>query len=269
MFQALLRGKLSREQDNLEDILTSNVFGLLSYLPPEKGLVPFLKCARFSDDTDWFGGSATKCLSEIVQARYCFWPWLGEMSDDYGCEPDVVIRAVTRNGERLLIVIEAKFRSGKSSVEDKNDRYVTDQLAREWNQATYLVRQRGDDQDRRPVLIYVTGDFTPPWDQVVDSASEFRKKRPDKAREFPFSCAWLSWRHIPRAFGKAMGPMDHGADRMLRDLIRLCDRLDLRFFEGLSPIGQLSAITWRFLRASVRFDWRCEVTTPIAWRFGT
>ena len=42
MIHALLNGKLSADQENMEDILTSNVFGLLRYLPPEHGLLPFL-----------------------------------------------------------------------------------------------------------------------------------------------------------------------------------------------------------------------------------
>ena len=42
MIEALLRGKLSREQENMEDVLTSNVFGMLQYVAPELGLFPFL-----------------------------------------------------------------------------------------------------------------------------------------------------------------------------------------------------------------------------------
>jgi hypothetical protein len=42
MLMVLLRGKLSRDQENMEDILTSNVFGVLQYLPPGAALVPFL-----------------------------------------------------------------------------------------------------------------------------------------------------------------------------------------------------------------------------------
>ncbi len=42
MIPALLHGKLSREQENMEDILTSIVFGVLKHLPPELILLPWL-----------------------------------------------------------------------------------------------------------------------------------------------------------------------------------------------------------------------------------
>jgi hypothetical protein len=42
MLSALLLGKSSREQENMQDILTSNVFNILKYLPPERGILPFL-----------------------------------------------------------------------------------------------------------------------------------------------------------------------------------------------------------------------------------
>ena len=42
MLHAQRRGKLTREVENLEDLLTSNVFGVFSYLEPEVGLLPFL-----------------------------------------------------------------------------------------------------------------------------------------------------------------------------------------------------------------------------------
>ncbi len=43
MLAALIAGKLSRMQENMEDILTSNVFGLMQYMPAADALVPFLR----------------------------------------------------------------------------------------------------------------------------------------------------------------------------------------------------------------------------------
>ena len=42
MIEALLRRKLTFQQENMEDILTSNVFGMLQYVPPNEGLFAFL-----------------------------------------------------------------------------------------------------------------------------------------------------------------------------------------------------------------------------------
>jgi len=51
MLQAMLHGKLTRKEESMEDLLTSNAFGLMKYLPPEAALFPFLSLAKdpFSD----------------------------------------------------------------------------------------------------------------------------------------------------------------------------------------------------------------------------
>ena len=49
MLSALLHGKLSREQENMEDILTSIVFDVLRYLPPDQGILPFFAHASSPD----------------------------------------------------------------------------------------------------------------------------------------------------------------------------------------------------------------------------
>ena len=54
MLQALLRGKLSRVQENMEDVLTSTVFGLLRYFPVQSGLWPFLSHAANVQGTSRF-----------------------------------------------------------------------------------------------------------------------------------------------------------------------------------------------------------------------
>jgi len=46
MLQALLRGKLSRREEDLENLFTSNIFGLIKYLEPEQGILPVLACAE-------------------------------------------------------------------------------------------------------------------------------------------------------------------------------------------------------------------------------
>jgi len=43
---AFLKGKLTLKQENLEDLLTSCVFGRLQYVPPEVGLCRFLAKAN-------------------------------------------------------------------------------------------------------------------------------------------------------------------------------------------------------------------------------
>ena len=46
MYIAQIRNKLTRQDERMEDLLTSNVFGLWRYLPAHLGLVQFLETAR-------------------------------------------------------------------------------------------------------------------------------------------------------------------------------------------------------------------------------
>ena len=46
MLDAIIKGKLSREQENMEDLLTSVVFGMIKYLPPHEALFPLLSKAE-------------------------------------------------------------------------------------------------------------------------------------------------------------------------------------------------------------------------------
>ena len=51
---------------------------------------------------------------DAIEAQYQFWPWLQE-PDCLGVEPDVLIQIRDSRGTTHLILIEAKYRSGKSS----------------------------------------------------------------------------------------------------------------------------------------------------------
>ncbi|MDP6380670.1 MAG: hypothetical protein QF662_04920, partial [Phycisphaerae bacterium] len=82
MLAAQLHHKLSREEEGLEDLLTSNVFGAFGYVPFEEGILPFLQEARSET-----GNGLHDILSDVTSAKYVFWPWLQE-ADCIGAEPD-------------------------------------------------------------------------------------------------------------------------------------------------------------------------------------
>ena len=106
MFEALLHGKLSKKQESMEDLLTSMVFGTLQCSSPHL-LGSILRSASTSDGTRPFAR-----LPPIARATYRFWPAMLEEGCRF-CEPDVLIDI---EEGRLLPLVEAKFRSGKSSV---------------------------------------------------------------------------------------------------------------------------------------------------------
>jgi hypothetical protein len=251
---ALLRGKLSEQQENLEDILTSTVFGLLQYIPIQIGLLKFISCAVP------FRTLITKPLPQFAsKVKYEFWPWL-QNDDCYGAEPDVLIRVTDNVGIEHLILVEAKFHSGKSSTAESTNHIPTDQLAKEWDN---LVRQ-SESEDAIPHLIYLTADYGVPVDALEDSAKEFQSKRPEKNSQYPFECYWLSWRHLAVAFKGASDPM-------LRDLIDLTRRYGFAFFDGITPIVA-KHIEWKFslpqdLATKTYFSFGPFSTARPSWSF--
>ena len=54
MLQAQLRGKLTRSEQQLEDLITSDVFGLLKYVPPNDGLEHLLQLVVREDGSKPF-----------------------------------------------------------------------------------------------------------------------------------------------------------------------------------------------------------------------
>lgn len=254
MIPALIHGKLSRQQENLEDVLTSSIFGTLRYLSPEDGLFPFLRCATMPD------GSAFNALEfePGVTVEYEFWPHLheralGGTSEDWcnPCEPDVLLKVKPSGDDPIYILIEAKFRSGKSSNAADEDVAPRDQLAREWDNLIALTRR----ENAKPLLIYLTADFGVPTAEISASSAEYESKRGADL----FACGWLSWRHLERQFRRT-------EDWRLSELVALCGRLDLCFFDGVSMIEPQS-FRWRFEPTPKQFQWQNWPAAQILWRY--
>ena len=158
MIQALLHGKLSREQANMEDLLTSCVFGTLRYLPEDEGLLPFLRLAKTVE-----GETLLAVIPDGAKADYCFWPPLAEKGC-LPCEPDVLLTITEPGGKKHLVLIEAKFRSGKSFEADDEKERPNDQLAKEWDNLESLATAEGAE----PFLVYLTADFGCPVAQISE-----------------------------------------------------------------------------------------------------
>lgn len=240
----------------MEDILTSCVFGILRYLPPEQGLLPFLAASEAvcgdPHELNMLGGN--------VHVSYMFWPQLEELGSIEGgdvqckfCEPDVLLEIRRANGKLVYALVEAKLNSGKSSGAGEDLDVPNDQLAREWDNLVCLCAKDGAE----PLLIYLTADFSVPIDDIRQSELEYRQKRPGNR----FSCSWLSWRQIPRIFRSAP-EIDE-----LQDLVKLCERLNLRYFDRTTYFESLPDVSWRFERAGAAFRWRVPEDAKFDWRF--
>lgn len=255
MIPALLHGKLSREQENMEDILTSTVFGILRYVPPEKGLLPLLRKTQTVDGQP----CSLFDIGEGARVDYQFWPTLKERGrqgesefECHSCEPDLLLKIHRADGSRLYVLIEAKLSSGKSSGPSQDPDAPHDQLAREWDNLVCLSRR----EDAEPLLIFLTADFSIPTGQIRESEEEYVRKRPGGR----FACGWLTWRQIPIVFRD-------DADDRLQDLVKLCERLNLRFFNGIFVIEAVPGITWRFQPSELRIEWLPGPLCQFDWRY--
>lgn len=247
MIEALLMGKLSREQENMEDVLTSNVFGLLRLMPLADGLLPFLRDAMLPDGT-----KPLEQLADDADVEFDFWPRFAE-ANCHPCEPDVVLRITGKGRPLQLVWIEAKYLSGKSSEECPDDDRPNDQLAREWDNLVRVARR----EHVEPLLIYLTTDVGLPEREIAASESEYERKR---GLDTAFTCAWLSWRDLPVALGDCGG-------LIARHLRMLASRLELHYFRGISRIRPLDGGTYRFRPGLQRFDWSIEPALAIQWGF--
>jgi len=198
MLQAQLRGKLTRREEALEDILTSDLFGSLKYVLPSDGLVPVLSRAVSLDGTAPF--ESLRILSTPV---YLFWPKV-QASGCRLCEPDVMILVPDSTMGKLFLLIEVKFKTGKSSRADKGI-LPNDQLAREWDNLLELAKQ----EQATPYLVYLTADLGFPATDLDEARAEFSMKRPNKSA---LSIVWLPWRQLPDVLSKS----NHEILRMYR-----------------------------------------------------
>jgi hypothetical protein len=240
MIEAFLRGKLSVQQENMEDLWTSCVFGSLRLLPPSSGILPFLAQARsWKDETTLILPVESDDRSEI---EYQFWPTL-EGPGTHRCEPDLLIRL---RPTQQLFLVEAKLHSGKSTEADGGERPY-DQLAREWDN---LLAISGNFE---PVLVYLTADRTMPRESIAQSVKEFTQKRPQCIEPRIF---WLSWQHLSGL------PRDNGG--VISGLNSMLARLDLLAFDGWTDT--VSSPKFSFQVSPTLFAWN-DALFDNPWNF--
>jgi hypothetical protein len=243
----MLCRRLTRPEEGMEDLLTSNTFGLMKYLPPGVVLLPFLRHAR----DPLSGDRLEAALRGVVSVeRWRFWPTLS-CAGCAACEPDVEIILRHADGSRTWLLVEAKYRGGKSSSASGPEMPPGDQLAREFDNLRAAARGEGVS---RFAVVFVTADFVCPAGQVEESAAEYRRKRGEDPRLY-----WLSWRTLA-------GVLESGEARnleMARDLLLLLLDLDLTTFRRLRSEG-VRAPAWHFERRVPSWAW---VIPRPAWGF--
>jgi hypothetical protein len=181
----MIRGKAAG-LDGQEDPLTALVFGLMAWVPPSLGLEPLLAGA-VDDHRRPLGWG-----QELSDVSIDFWPWWDEHDHVDGAEPDAVL-TWTRGGRRELLVVEAKWKAGKSGTGER------DQLMRQYANARILADQehlffRG--------LLYVTAGVTVPVNDLRASREALQRAGTDRLGD-DVNLGWVSWRDLPPILTRA------------------------------------------------------------------
>ena len=266
MTVAEIRGKISQTGQNLsermEDLLTSDIFGSMRYLPAQNALVPFLKTARS------LHGNILTIPGEVLRVYWSFWPSL-RFPGRIPCEPDVIIGLETERNRVHLILIEAKYYSGLSSEEDEREE-PNDQLARELDNldvvsvATLGWNPQLDVASRR--LLFVTQHMGMPRGLVARSLAEYQRKRNRQGDIY-----WISWRFLQPILEENL-KQENSPQSMavMEDMLELLLRKGFGIFRGVDPITvhfdipqfyivPQQAYTWPIIPAQLGVNFKYEV----------
>ncbi|MBZ4419085.1 hypothetical protein [Myxococcus sp. RHSTA-1-4] len=252
MLKAELHNKLPDDTrialDRLEDLLTSNLLGSLTYLPAEHVLLPWLRHARAHPS------HVTEPLvpDGVLGATVLFWPRAGTREADA-----LVLLQLESRTEAILV--ECKYESGKSNAaisEDSDGKAHGDQLVDYWRAlAGDGIRPSRSDTSatRAPIqgvkLVYVTAHGTMPVEDMAESWKQLTPEEQSLARFY-----WLSWRDlhalVTREPPRQPAPGDTAQRNLRRDLAALLERKSLLRFRGFDRLASTlppvsSSPAWR------------------------
>ncbi len=200
MYLAEIHGKLSRENENKEDILTSNVFSFFKYTDRSIFLYEFLKSLGLEVSEE-----------DAINAKFYFWPTLAG-----GTEPDLVILV----GDYYLL-IEAKYSSGFG----KETPTTKQQIIREIKDGTDEAKRLG----KKFWFVAVTAHYSKPFDIEKDIPLSYQS-----------CFRWINWHSIAFFINQMLesGLKIFAETRLLADdLYHLLLKKNLRNFEGLKALG--------------------------------
>jgi len=218
----------------LEDILTSDVFGLMAYLPYEFMLKPFLNQLKLKNNKSLFSVPSTGPI-EINFWKSYNWPKILPKLNRESIEPDVVIE-----WDDIVLIVEAKFISPTD----------TEELLRE-----YLVGSVEAGSNRQFYLLIIDKHISAPsvsFNATYEKASvsKYIENRihnlqishlfsPEKIQS---SVLWTNWQSVyslidrflqQDAGGKWEDLIQH-YENILKDLLHILKRKGLIPFEPLS-----------------------------------
>jgi hypothetical protein len=257
-----------------EDTLTSDIFGLLKYLPPRLLLWPFLQKAECFAEAGRY--KLTEQIGEpSASARFFFWP-----RTTAGREPDILLMIANEKGGWSAITIEVKWYAGKHNLPEPAQSDSELQLSAGASKSSETETSDGDQladyfrsllanemtiRTGRPLsgdlgrsaeiqmaecsaclrasttkkfLIYLTDDDSPPRDDIEETLDSIKKS--GQVDEWRGRMYWLGWRKLYEAAAALL--IDAGNDssdlqrEILYDVLRLLDLRGIRPFDGWKSI---------------------------------
>lgn len=230
MLHAELHGKLSSELDEQverrEDVLTSTVFGTLFTAGAWNVVVEWFARALHGRDAIRLGTASGDSFD------YWFWPRL------HNAEPDVVLQI-----GRALVVVEAKYNSGKSSSTSPDDA-DDDQLVREWHACSVNV----DCSTYEPKLRALVADPTTERSLIyLIRRNKLGRARNELERSMKVERAArmyvLTWEDLDEVLATR-------ADRWANELRQYLHRRKLAAFRGFDVMTSRAAFAWLAERGS-------------------
>lgn len=221
-------GKL-RPYEAMEDLLTSDVFQGLKYCPPELVIKILGKGVSFVDQKNFF------CSHGVPKSvRYFFWP-----RSLIRLEPDLIIVLDLDTNERIVINIEAKYKSGKHNVnltdnsqeigKEEFSRVSGDQLLDQY-MAIKKNQYKGDlgeliKSGKRKYLFYLTGHYVSPVEDINETKGSFEKAGLNEEMDKLF---WLSWNSIWDVLNQNKIKYGFPFEEIIADLLNLLNRKNLK-----------------------------------------
>lgn len=231
-----------------EDELTGGAFGLMTILPSELLLVPWLRAARN------LRGDTIALPDSLEDLEVEFWPNVPTKASR--CEPDVVLTYKTGDDINALLV-EVKYRSGPSgfpspvSTMSKNDvAEVTGQLSKQWIAFGDFAEQMlpgAPERVRSRQMLFITADTRLPREILVGMLNEVCAHTANGSA-FEAGCFWLDWSTLHGVAVRALqgARLLHRERRAIELLISFLRVRSLTSFNGLAPLKTRSHVAWSY-----------------------
>lgn len=223
MIEAELHGKVPSEVEDVEDVLTSTVFEVLQYVPPQIFWKELLRRAvslggkSFDEKCEEQGADVTK----YDRLRICFWAF----HEKYG-EPDLLLVFSGGEQEALCFVIEAKLWAAKSGTGEQ-DQLVRYLLA--LRDSAWLTPVTGFRHLILPGLIYLT-----PQTSMLELSDSVQHASPDlDAENNLFSLQWQDILEVAQEVSRIPGELPY---TMLARIAKFLAHRGLAYFRGFIPL---------------------------------